>query len=109
MAALGQFFVSSMSVVMSQEASPPSGCVVHEKLTPRFITTEDVNLAQRPAPSLVSWALVRRRQRWRPPLRRRAELVGRPHGGPYLLARRLMAYDGSGMFVLRKVVVPVQM
>ena len=33
-----------------------------------------------PIPSLVSWALVRRRQRWRPLLRRRAELFGRPHG-----------------------------
>jgi len=30
----------------------------------------------------VSRALVRRRQRWRPPLRRRVELVGRPHGEP---------------------------
>ena len=40
------------------------------------------HLAKRPIPSLVSRALVRRRQRWRPPLRRRAELVGRPHGEP---------------------------
>ena len=64
---------------------------VHEKLTPRSITTEDAHLAKRPIPSLVSRALVRRRQRWRPPLRRRAELVGRPHGEPASAVVRSMA------------------
>ena len=55
-----------------------------------------------PIPSLVSWALVRRRQRWRPLLRRRAELFGRPHGERCCgVAERWHseADDGSGMFL----------